>query len=42
MKGTGENDCMNGVEDIKRYVETCREAFWQNIFQKKFNNESES
>jgi ubiquinone/menaquinone biosynthesis C-methylase UbiE len=24
---------MNGTEDMKRYVETCREAFWQNIFQ---------
>jgi len=23
---------MNYTEDIKRYVETCREAFWQNIF----------
>jgi ubiquinone/menaquinone biosynthesis C-methylase UbiE len=24
---------MNNTEDIKRYVETCREAFWQNVFQ---------
>lgn len=24
---------MNGAENIKRYVETCREAFWQNVFQ---------
>jgi len=23
---------MNETEDIKKYVETCREAFWQNIF----------
>lgn len=24
---------MNGAEDIKKYVDTCREAFWQNVFQ---------
>lgn len=24
---------MNAAEDVKRYVETCQEKFWQNIFQ---------
>ncbi|MGV8058763.1 MAG: class I SAM-dependent methyltransferase [Smithellaceae bacterium] len=33
MKETGENVGMNGAEGIKRYMETCREAFWQNVFQ---------
>lgn len=28
---------MNGADNIKRYVEICRKAFWQNVFQFEIN-----